>query len=210
MDLLTTSAVLAFVAVAGLVALDAVFPALPAEAAVISAAVLASAGHVHLALVAAATVTGAVVGDHLAYAVGRRFAVLPLNRLLRGARVRRAFVRALGGLMRHSLGTLVAARFVPFGRTAAAATAGYLRFPRRRFLLGTTLGALAWTAYCLALGHLGGALVDGPVLQRMMIGIVAGLAVGFALDAVRRVIELRRRVADIEAWELKVEAVGSR
>jgi len=197
MDLamLTTSAVLAFAVIAGVVALDAVLPVVPAEAVVVSAAVLASAGHLNLMVVAAATTTGAVLGDHVAYGVGRRFAVLPLNRMLRRARVQRAFVRALGGLMRHSLGTLVAARFVPFGRTAASATAGYLRYPRRRFLLGTTLGALAWTAYCLALGRLGGVLVDGPVLQRALAAVLVGVAVAACLDAVRRVIEVRRRLA---------------
>jgi len=201
MDLLTTSALAAFVVIAGLVALDAVLPAVPAEAAVISAGVLASAGRVHLALVAMATVIGAVVGDHLAYAIGRRFTVLPLSRLLPRARVRRSFVRALGGLLRHSLGTLVAARFVPFGRTAAAATAGYLGFPRKRFLLGTALGALAWTAYCLALGYFGGGLVNGPVLQRVLAAVLIGVAIGACLDAVRRVVEVRRRIAGIEAWE---------
>jgi membrane-associated protein len=201
MDLLTTSAVVAFVVLAALVALDAVLPVVPAEAAVISAGVLASADRVHVALVAVASVAGAVIGDQLAYVIGRRFTVLPLDRLLPRARVRRAFVRALSGLMRHSVGTLVVARFVPFGRTASAATAGYLRFPRGRFLLGTALGGAAWTAYCLALAYVGGRLVEGPVVQRVLAAVVFGVAIGFCLDGVRRVVEIRRRITGIENWE---------
>jgi membrane-associated protein len=209
MDVLTTSTLVVFVVLAALVALDAVMPVVPAEAAVISAVVLASAGHGNVLVVAAATVTGAVLGDQAAYAIGRRLSVLPLSRLLPRPRVRRALVRALDGLLDRSLTTLVAVRFVPFGRTAAATMAGYLRFPRPLFLLGTTLGAIAWTAYCLLLGHVGGFLVGGPVIQQAVVSIAVGVLVGLGLDAVRRVIEVRRRLAAIEAWEVPA-TVGDR
>src|SRR4029079_13662450 len=55
----------------GIAALDAVFPLVPSEATVISAAALAGTGELVLLLVLTAGAAGAVIGDNVAYLIGR-------------------------------------------------------------------------------------------------------------------------------------------
>src|SRR5919206_1748760 len=52
-------------------ALDAVFPVVPSEATVIAAAALAAAGELVLGFVLIAGASGAVIGDNVAYLLGR-------------------------------------------------------------------------------------------------------------------------------------------
>ena len=65
----------------GLTAVDAFFPAVPGEAAVITAAVLATDGGPNLVAVIVAAALGACVGDHISYAIGRSGGAHRLARL---------------------------------------------------------------------------------------------------------------------------------
>jgi membrane-associated protein len=184
-----------YLLVAVVVAVDVLFPLLPAEATLVSAVVLAAAGRVNVALVVAAAVGGAMAGDYVAYTVGRRLSVLPLPRLVRRRRARRAFVRALDGLMRHRVGTLVAARFVPFGRTATTTMAGYLGFPRLRFVAASSIAGLVWALCYVTLGYAASVFISGPYWQRAVVGLLTASAIGICVDVVRRIAEVRRNLS---------------
>lgn len=65
--------------------LDVLLPVLPSETAVITAGVLAGAGDLNVVAVIAAGAAGAMLGNNLAYGVGRTCGGRLLGRVVRGA-----------------------------------------------------------------------------------------------------------------------------
>jgi membrane protein YqaA with SNARE-associated domain len=106
-------------------ALDAVIPAVPSEATVISAGVLAGTGDLSLLAVVSAGAAGALIGDATAYGGGRLMSERAVRWLQKSARGRRESERAARLLDRRGPLVIVTARFVPGGRTAATFTAGW-------------------------------------------------------------------------------------
>ncbi|HET9380370.1 MAG TPA: VTT domain-containing protein [Streptomyces sp.] len=163
-------------AVVGLsVLLDVFLPVLPSGVLVITAATAAAAGtataaaagtgaaaaevpaHVPdiLALTLCAA-TASVLGDMVAYRVGRRTGprldqVIARSRRLTGAQERLGVALARGG------GALVVlARFAPAGRSLVSLAAGAAHRQVREFLPWSALAGLSWAAYSVALGYFGG------------------------------------------------------
>lgn len=180
---------LLLVALASFVMLDAVLPVLPSETAVVSVAVLASAGTgpaVGWVLLVAAT--AALAGDLLAYHVGRRGSGVWI-RLRQGRTRRGALLRAAdGSLGLHGPVLVALARFVAGGRTAVTLSAGASGLPLRRFAFWAGVGAVLWALVFAALGYVGGLALTAHVSVATALGAVAVVAVfvGGAL--------LRRRV----------------
>lgn len=173
--------------VLGLAAADALFPFFPSETAAIAAGVLAGAGDLSIAFVIAAAAAGAFIGDNSSYAVGRtagQKATRPLFRGEKGRARRRWAERTLdtrGGYL------IVAARFIPGGRTATTLTAGVTRMRWTRFVRFAGLAAVLWASFAAGLGYAGGkAFEDNPLLG-------LGTAVAVALTITVGV-ELARRV----------------
>lgn len=197
MDLVdfASSPLVLYAVVSLLVAIDAVVPAVPAETTVIAAGALAGAGHLQPLPLALAAVAGAFAGDHLAYAVGRGVLRRPIDRIMRGKRGRRVRDWAATRIRRHGMSTIVVARFIPGGRTAATTVAGWLRYPLARFAPAVVTGGAAWAAYGVALGFVAGEHVPGPLWQRVLIGVAVGLALSAWIAAIQRVIAVRRRLS---------------
>lgn len=86
---------------------------------------------------------------------------------------------------RHGIPLLLFARFVPGGRTAGALTAGFVRFPQRRFALAATVGAALWSTVNGTLGFLGGRLTADPLVGFALAAGVA-LLVGAAAHLAAR------------------------
>jgi membrane-associated protein len=162
-------------------ALDAVLPLVPSEAAAVAAGVLAGAGDLHVALVLGAAAAGALIGDNSAYGVGRGTGRFMSRRLLRG---RQAWAERMlnerGGYL------IVAARFIPGGRTAATVTAGLTGMRWTRFLRAAAAAAAVWATFAVGLGYAGGQAFE----EKPWLGLIAafGLAATIALT-----IELARR-----------------
>jgi membrane-associated protein len=194
MDLaaLVATPLLAYLLVVGLVALDATFPAIPSDAFVVSAGALAAAGHLDLAWAAIAVVAGAMTGDHLVYAVARHRLPGVLQRSRLGRRLQRNAERAYGRIEHVSTATLAMARFIPFGRTAAAATAGLVGIPPRRYVWISLLGASAWALWMVGLGYVVGDTTDGPLWLQVGIAVVVGFVVAAALAALQHFLAHRR------------------
>jgi membrane protein DedA with SNARE-associated domain len=165
--------------VLGFAAADALFPFFPSETAAIAAGVLAGAGELSLSLVIAAAAAGAFIGDNSSYAVGRT-AGRPVQR---GKRLRWAerTLERRGGYL------IVAARFIPGGRTATTLTAGVTHMAWSRFLRYTALAAVLWASFAAGLGYLGGRAFE----ERPLLGLAAALAVAFAVTVA---VELARRL----------------
>lgn len=184
--------VLAYLLVAGLVALDAVFPALPSDAAVVSAGAFAVTGHLELGWVGAAVVAGAMTGDHLVYQVGRRGLPSVLDRTRLGRRLHDTVDRAVGNASSLSFAALSMGRFIPFGRTAAAASAGLAEVPSRRYVVISLVGATSWAAWLISLGYFTGQATTGPVWLQVGVATAVGVGAAVLVAAVGQRIARRR------------------
>jgi membrane-associated protein len=189
-DLITRSD-WSYALVLAIAALDAVFPLVPSEATVITAAALAADGRLSLPLVLAAAAAGAVVGDNAGYAIGR-LSSGTVRRLAGSTRAQRGMRWAEKGLAERGATIVVVSRFVPGGRTGTMLTAGVTRFPWRRFVLLDLLAGLCWAGYGCGLGVLGGvAFADRPLAAvAVALGLAGVLAV--ALEAGRRALRRGR------------------
>jgi membrane-associated protein len=182
-------AVLAFVFVVSTV--EAAFglgALVPAETALVLAAVVLAGSPLLFAAVAAAA-AGAFVGDHLGFAIGRRLG----PRIAETRAVRRIGVErwhaASGFVERRGIAVIVVARLLPGVRTLIAAAAGASRMRYRRFAVATAVAALAWSL----LWVLGGAALGSAFLEfadratlPVLIAVAAVLAAVVAVRLVRR------------------------
>lgn len=179
-----------------LTVVDGVLPPVPSETVLITAAVLAmTADGPHLALVVAAAATGALVGDLLAFAVGRH---LPLHRLpwLRGERGRRAWARAGAALDRRGTTMVITGRFIPVGRVAINMSAGALGFPARRFTVAAGAAGLLWASYNALIAIGAQSLTGGSPLVSVALGVLTGALTGIAVEAVLRRVRLTPAAPD--------------
>jgi membrane protein DedA with SNARE-associated domain len=201
LDVLAELSALAYLLVLVLAALDVVFPVLPSESVVILGGVLAWQGRLHPVPLIAAAMVGAVAGDHLSYAIGRwtqrgrpqphlRHRDRPDRRLGKAERLQ---VWAARQLDRRGPALLVAARFIPGGRTASTFMAGRTHYPLRRFTPATIGAGLLWASFATLLGYAGGEAFHEQTLLATGLGIL--LAIGFAalIELVMSWWERRRR-----------------
>jgi len=169
-------------------ALDVFVPLVPSETLLVGAAALTAGGELELPGVVAAAAAGAMLGDNAAYGVGRALGPGAENWLSRGRIARRA-EWAERQLAQRGATVILAARFVPGGRTAAMLTAGLLAMRWRRFFAYDAFAGLIWAVYGGAIGRLGGAAFEEEPWK----GLLLALGVAFLLALVtERVRHLRR------------------
>jgi membrane-associated protein len=185
---LQVSAVLSYVIAIAVPALDAVFPVLPSETAIIALGV-ATAGSTdpRIALLVVCCAMGAFLGDNLSYLLGRRFGPWAERRFFPGGKGARRRDWAEQSLERFGMQLIVVCRFFPGGRTAVTLCCGLIGYPRRRFVFATAVAGSIWAVYSFFLGRLGGrAFEDRPW---------AGFAVAFGVTiAVSGLVEVMRRI----------------
>lgn len=186
-DLVTDSPV-TYLAVAGLVALDAVLPVAPSETLVVTGGVLAADGGLSLPILVAAAAGGALAGHTVLYLLGGRTAASIRTRLFRSERASRRLDRA-AALLRERTWLLIVSDFLPGGRTAAMFAAGALDLPVHRFYAYVVPGALVWAIFYALLGYAGGSAFESD-WEALAVSIAAALALGAIAEAVHR---LRRR-----------------
>ncbi|HLT11048.1 MAG TPA: DedA family protein [Micromonosporaceae bacterium] len=191
---LVATPLLAYLLVAGMVALDAVFPALPSDVAVVSAGAFAATGHLELGWAVAAIVAGAMAGDHIVYQVGRRGLPGVLDRTRLGRRLHDTVDRSIGGSPSSvSFATLAMGRFIPFGRTASAASAGLADVPLQRYAFISLVGAASWAAWMVGLGYVTGDATTGPVWLQVAVATAVGVTAAVLIAAAGQLIARRRR-----------------
>lgn len=157
---------------------------LPGEVAISGLAAL-DRGPVAAVALVVAVASGAVVGDHLGYGLGRFAGVR-----VRGSRmVARLGVdrwdRASSFIRRRGFWAVLVSRVLPVVRTVTpvVAGAGRLRYPI--FLLASVLGAILWATLWVGVGVSAATtgLLDSPVAW-VVLSAVAG--VGLAVRVLRR------------------------
>ncbi len=164
----------------------AAVPFAPTEAVLISASALAAGGTLSFPLVLVVGALGCATSDLVNYGIGRSIGPFAVTR----ARRRKATAAVLDWVSdrihTRPVLILVAARFLPMGGILAAALCGTTRFPMRKFLPISLLGAGMWTVYAALLGYLGTSITGRPLL-----GIGVGLGLAMLLAAVSGLIGKR-------------------
>jgi membrane protein DedA with SNARE-associated domain len=181
-----------YVALFVIAMLDGFFPVVPSETLVITLGVFAAAqDQPVLGLVIVVAALGAFTGDHISYAIGRRSGARISARLREGSRAWRVYERVGRMLAERGGLVLVAARYIPGGRTAATLTTGATGFPRRSFTRFDAVAVVSWAVYSACLGYAGGAAFEETPLY----GVALGLALAFTITLVHEGVRgLRRRV----------------
>ena len=135
---------------------------LPGDSLLLTAGVvLAAKGSTHQAWGLAATaMVMAVIGNQVGYRLGRRAGTKVLAR--EGGRIlnRRNLLRASAMMHRHGFWAVVVARWIPWIRTLAPMLAGASHMNARRYLIASSIGALAWVPTLVLLGYYGAGLLD--------------------------------------------------
>ena len=189
-DVVTASAWV-YPLIVGVAALDAVFPLVPSEATVVAAAALAAAGDLVFSFVLIAGVAGAVLGDNVAYLLGRA----GQGRLFHSPKWRPRVARGERLLRERSATIIVASRFVPGGRTATMISAGLVGLPWRRFAAYDLAACVLWAAYASVIGLVGGkAFADEP-LHALLLAFGLAAALTLLIEGGRRVLRSYRRAS---------------
>jgi membrane-associated protein len=184
-----------YLVIMAVAAVDAVFPVVPGETVVITAGVFAAGGEPQLVGVIVSAALGALVGDHVSYAIGRAGGPQRLARLPPDSRRRASSDWARRALARRGGLILTSARYIPGGRTAVTLTMGAVGYPLRSFFLYDALACATWGTYGGLIGYFGGLAVD----RNPVTGLVAGLGISLAVTGLFEAARWARRRARARA-----------
>jgi membrane protein DedA with SNARE-associated domain len=198
-DLLTAMATPAWIylAIFGLLTVDAMVPVVPIQATMITAGALTVYGNLSLPLVIAVGALGMFTGDSIAFILGRtaghsggnwlgrrlsalrqRFAPKQEAAGSGDSKTKRAAERFTRGLRKPGPLVLLLCRFVPGGRMAAGYYAGRKGYPIKLFIAYDGGAALAWATYGGLVGHVGGTAVTQSAWRLFAIAAIAAVIFG--------------------------------
>lgn len=151
---------------------------LPGDSLLITAGLVAAAGHLDIWRINLLLSLAAVLGDSTGYAIGRRLGprlfTRPQSLLFNPRHVERT--RAF--YARHGAKTIVIARFVPIVRTFAPVVAGVGQMEYRQFFFYNVAGGVGWVTSMTWAGYLLGQTIPN-VAER--IHIVVGVVIVLSL-----------------------------
>ncbi|MBL7252943.1 DedA family protein [Paractinoplanes lichenicola] len=161
-----------YLAILVLALLDAFLPIVPSETVVIAAAVFAVSGIPSLPLIIVLAAVGAFIGDHVGYGLGHL-----VRKRGRDGRLARLADKFAPHLHRRGGALIIAARFIPGGRTAVVTTSGATGYPLAKFSLFTAIAAALWATYSGLIGYLGGAAFESNPALGLAMGIGLALSI---------------------------------
>jgi membrane protein DedA with SNARE-associated domain len=146
-----------YLGVGFLMFLETLFPPIPSEVIMPVAGVTAAKGELELSLVILSGTAGAMLGNIFWYLAARALGIERLKPLIRkhGRWVTvnwREVQRAQGWMERHGTAFVLLGRLVPTVRSLVSIPAGLLKMRFRRFIIASTLGTFAWTAFLAGAG----------------------------------------------------------
>jgi membrane protein DedA with SNARE-associated domain len=145
---------------------------LPGETALITAAILASRGHLSLPLVIATAAGTAIVGDNIGYLIGRRGGRWLMTRPGRWHAHRLALVeRGERFFLRHGGKTVFFGRWLPVLRITAAWLAGVHRMRWQTFALWNALGGIGWAITVGVAAYLAGEAAKALLRDAGLVGL---------------------------------------
>lgn len=146
---------------------------LPGDSLLCTAGLLAAQGHLNLWLLMIVASLGAIIGDSVGYACGKRVGPRLFARKDTWFFTQHYLDRARHFYARHGGKTIVLARFLHFVRTLAPMIAGAADMPYGTFLVYNIGGGLFWAIGVSALGYwLGNTLPDIDQYILPILGII--------------------------------------
>jgi membrane-associated protein len=127
---------------------------LPGDSLLITAGLLAAAGHFDISVLMAMIATAAIAGDSVGYGIGSRAGPRLFSRPKSRFFSPQHAHRTREFYDRHGAKTIVLARFVPIIRTFAPVIAGVAAMDYRRFLTYNVAGGILWTVSMTGAGYL--------------------------------------------------------
>jgi membrane-associated protein len=185
---LQVDSVLSYAIAIVLPALDAIFPVVPSETAIIALGV-ATAGSAdpRIALLVACAALGAFLGDNLSYLLGRRFGPLVERRFFASEKGVRRRTWAEHSLQRFGMQVIIVCRFIPGGRTAVTLSCGLIGYQRRRFVIATAIAAVIWALYAFFVGRLGGKAFEDKPWAGFLVAFGGTVVLSVLIEATRRI-----------------------
>ncbi|RVU23879.1 DedA family protein [Streptomyces antnestii] len=180
----TVPAVAIYALVAGVIGLESLGIPLPGEIVLVSAALLSSQhGEVNPVVLGACASAGAVVGDSIGYAIGRKGGRPLLARL--GRKFPRHFGEAHVATAERSfekwgMWAVFFGRFVALLRIFAGPLAGVLHMPYWKFLIANFLGGVIWAGGTTAVIYYIGVVAEDWLKRFSYYGLGVAVLIGVA------------------------------
>ncbi|MER8237246.1 DedA family protein [Streptomyces sp. NPDC094049] len=180
----TIPAIAVYALVGVVIGLESLGIPLPGEIVLVSSALLASQhGDIDPYVLGACAVAGAIVGDSIGYAIGRKGGRPLLARLER--KFPRHFSEANIGLAESSfrkwgMWAVFFGRFIALLRIFAGPLAGVLHMPYWKFLVANVLGGILWAGGTTAVIYSVGIVAEAWLKRFSWLGLVLALLIGAA------------------------------
>jgi membrane-associated protein len=177
-----------YLAIFAVAVVDAFFPVVPSESAVILAGALAGSGEgLNVFLIILVAWAGAVVGDNISYGIGKWAGERTVKRLFRSEKAHQGFDWAERQLAERGSYIILIARFIPFGRTAVTFTSGYTKgLPWHRFFRYDLIAGGIWATYATMLGYIGGKQFEEQPWKGIVVGLGIAFSFAFLIELVRK------------------------
>jgi len=197
--LLTIPPLAVYLSVAVIIGMESLGIPLPGEIALVTAAVLSTreALEINPIAVAAAGITGAIIGDSIGYALGRRFGMTLFEKL--GRRFPKHFGTGHVALAkqlftRWGVWAVFFGRFIALLRILAGPLAGALRMRYPHFLAANAAGAVCWAGGTTAVVYFLGIAAEKWLARFSWVALVVAIVIGAATTVL-----LKRRTAALVA-----------
>ncbi|MGW3627496.1 DedA family protein [Streptomyces sp. NPDC000880] len=178
----TVPAVSIYVLVGVVIGLESLGIPLPGEIVLVSSALLASQhGDINPYILGACATAGAIIGDSIGYAIGRRGG-RPLLTWL-GGKFPKHFGDAQIAMAERSfekwgMWAVFFGRFVALLRIFAGPLAGVLRMPYWKFLIANVLGGILWAGGTTAVIYSVGVVAEAWLKRFSWLGLVLAVLIG--------------------------------
>ncbi|MEU4106677.1 DedA family protein [Streptomyces tanashiensis] len=180
----TIPAVAVYVLVGVVIGLESLGIPLPGEIVLVSSALLASQhGDINPYVLGACAAAGAIIGDSIGYAIGRKGG-RPLLAWL-GRKFPKHFSEANIGLAESSfqkwgMWAVFFGRFIALLRIFAGPLAGVLHMPYWKFLIANVLGGILWAGGTTAVIYSVGVVAEAWLKRFSWLGLVLAVLIGIA------------------------------
>lgn len=180
----TVPAISVYLLVGVVIGLESLGIPLPGEIILVSSALLASQhGEIDPVVLGACATAGAIIGDSIGYAIGRKGGRPLLARL--GRKFPKHFGEAQIAMAERSfekwgMWAVFFGRFVALLRIFAGPLAGVLRMPYWKFLTANVLGGIIWAGGTTAVIYSVGVVAEAWLKRFSWLGLVVAVLFGLA------------------------------
>ncbi|GGK25803.1 membrane protein [Streptomyces camponoticapitis] len=198
----TVPAISVYILVGVVIGLESLGIPLPGEIVLVSSALLASQhGDINPYILGACATAGAIIGDSIGYAIGRKGG-RPLL-----ARLGRKFPSHFGepqiamaerSFQKWGMWAVFFGRFIALLRIFAGPLAGVLRMPYWKFLVANVLGGILWAGGTTAVVYSVGVVAEAWLKRFSWLGLVLAVLIGITSMLV---IKNRAKKASAQARE---------